>query len=75
MVRNAFIAALLVSTPAIAAPALAQDGRAGLVAVQPGAVSFAISRWESMSSSSMAFESSTSICFISLTDFPSIFAF
>ena len=51
MVRNALIAALLVSAPALATPALAQDGRAGLVAAQPGAVSFAISRWEQLQAS------------------------
>jgi soluble lytic murein transglycosylase len=51
MVRNALIAAFLASTAALAMPALAQDGRASLVAAQPGAVSFAISRWEQLQAS------------------------
>src|SRR3990170_5623876 len=50
MVRNALISAALAST-LLAAPALAQSGRAGLVATQPGAVSFAISRWEQLQAS------------------------
>jgi len=51
MVRNALIAALVVSTPLHASPALAQDGRASLVAAQPSAVAYAISRWEQLQAS------------------------
>ncbi len=51
MVRNALIAALAVSAAFAASPALAQDGRAGLVATQPSAVAFAISRWEQLQAS------------------------
>jgi len=53
MVRNALIAALL-SSVAIATPALAQDerGRASLVATQPSsAAAWAISRWEQLQAS------------------------
>src|SRR3990170_5101527 len=50
MVRNALISAALAST-LLAAPALAQSGRAGLVATQPSAVSYAISRWEQLQAS------------------------
>src|SRR5688500_13370225 len=51
MVRNALLAALTVSAAFVPGPALAQDGRAGLVATQPSAVSYAISRWEQLQAS------------------------
>jgi len=52
MVRNALIAALTVSAAFVSSPALAQDGRAGLVASQPaGAVAYAVSRWEQLTAS------------------------
>lgn len=51
MVRNALIPALLVSVTTLAAPALAQEGRAGLVAAQPSGVSYAISLWEQLQAS------------------------
>src|SRR5687768_6634052 len=49
MVRNSLLFAVLASTAFAATPALAQDGRAGLVAAQPSAISYAISRWEQLS--------------------------
>jgi soluble lytic murein transglycosylase len=53
MVRTALIAAAVVSTAFVSAPAVAQgDGRAGLVAAQPSsAIAYAISRWEQLSAS------------------------
>src|SRR5688500_12073503 len=51
MVRNALLAALTVSAAFVPGPALAQDGRASLVASQPSAVAYAISRWEQLQAS------------------------
>jgi soluble lytic murein transglycosylase len=51
MVRNALIAALSLSAAFVPSSALAQDGRAGLVATQPGAIGYAISRWEQLAAS------------------------
>ena len=49
MVRNSLLFAVLASTALLTTPALAQDGRAGLVATQPSPIAYAVSRWEQLS--------------------------